>query len=96
MKATARVKVRELRFLQIARIPVVGPEGRQDHLDYPIVNGVMLVPVKDAEVFNLNPGTIYNKMSRGELTRYNEKGQPKRGGGKGKVFFDPYEFYNNQ
>lgn len=93
--SSAKVHIRDLEFLKLARVPVVGPEGQQDCLQYPIVNGTMLVPLSDAHKFNISASTLRKKIKRGELTAYNEDGTLRAANATTNIYWNPYQFYKN-
>lgn len=98
MKDTARIRIRDLEFLKIGRIPVINPktEELETTISYPIVGGVMLVPLSDSHKFNISASTLRKKIKAGKLTAYNEDGTIRKANARTNIYFDPYQFYQNR
>lgn len=95
---TAKIHIRDLEFLKIGRIPIINARKgeMEETLEYPIVNGVMLVPLADAGRFNISPSTLRKQIKRGELTAYNENGTLRAANATTNIYWDPYQFYRNR
>lgn len=97
MSTKAQIDIKVLRSLQIGSIPVIDVKGKiKDEIRYPIVGGVMLVPLSDADVFNLSSSVLRKKIKRGELTAYEQDGTIRKANANTNIYFNPKEYFQLQ